>query len=149
MTAPPTPSGERRDAPRSGHGEKRTRKREQAIAALLTAPSLGEAARLAGIGEATLRRWLREPDFATAYRAARRQALEPVVGRLQQAATAAVETLERNLAAPAESVQVRAAQILLEQAFRAVELMDLAERVEALEAREAAATVHRKQGKQP
>ena len=131
MKAPVTPSSE----PRSGHGEKRTRKREQAIAALLSAPSLGEAARLAGIGEATLRRWLREPDFATAYRAARRQALEPVVGR--------------HLAAAAESVQVRAAQILLEQAFRAVELMDLAERVEALEAREAAATVDRKQGKHP
>ena len=133
----------------NGHGEKRTRKREQAIAALLTAPSVAEAAGRAGLGEATLRRWLREPGFAAAYRAARRHTLEPVVGRLQQAASAAVETLERNLAAQAESVQVRAAQLVLEQAFKGVELMDLAERVEALEAREAAATVHRKQGKQP
>jgi hypothetical protein len=145
----PNQSAIQRRAAGSGHGEKRSRKREHAIAALLTAATLGEAARLANIGEATLRRWLREPDFAGAYRAARRQALETVVGRLQQSATAAVETLERNLTASAEGVQVRAAQILLEQAFKAVELMDLAERVEALEAREATATVHRKRGTQP
>ena len=122
------------DAQMNGHGEKRTRKREQAVAALLTAPSIAEAARLAGIGEATLHRWLREPGFAAAYRSARRQALDGAVGRLQQVAGAAVETLERNLEARAENVQVRAAQILLEQAFKAAELMDLAERVEALEA---------------
>ncbi len=136
-------------AARNGHGEKRSRKREHAIAALLTAPSLGEAARLADIGEATLRRWLREPDFAAAYRAARRQALEAVIGRLQHSAAAAVETLERNLTASAESVQVRAAQILLEQAFKGVELMDLAERVEALEARAATAGASGARGREP
>ncbi len=146
---PSDPGAEWCRTPRSGHGEKRTRKREHAIAALLSAPSLGEAARLAGIGEATLRRWLREPDFSTAYRAARRQALEPVVGRLQQAATAAVGTLERNLTASVESVQVRAAQILLEQAFKTVELMDLAERVEALEAGAAAAAASGERGRSP
>jgi hypothetical protein len=146
---PPDPTVAPRRELQSGHGEKRTRKREHAIAALLTAPSLGEAARLAGIGEATLRRWLRDPAFAAAYRAARRQMLEPVVGHLQQAATAAVETLQRNLAASAESVQVRAAQVILERAFKGVELMDLAERVEALEARAAAAAASVQRGRPP
>jgi hypothetical protein len=38
----------------AGHGEKLSRKREQAIAALLSASTLVEAAKAAGIGDRTL-----------------------------------------------------------------------------------------------
>lgn len=38
----------------AGHGEKLSRKQEQAITALLVAPSIIEAATQAGIGEHTL-----------------------------------------------------------------------------------------------
>jgi hypothetical protein len=57
----------------TGHGEKLSRKREQAIAALLTQPTIAAAAKMAGIGERTLRRWLKLPEFASAYDAARRE----------------------------------------------------------------------------
>jgi hypothetical protein len=57
-----------------GHGAKFGRKKEQAIAALLTETNAKEAARAIGIGSATLLRWLKEPEFDAAYREARRAA---------------------------------------------------------------------------
>jgi hypothetical protein len=116
-----------------GHGEKLSRKQEAAIAALLTAGSIEKAAAVAKIGTTTLRRWLTDPDFSDAYRCARAQALEGAVGRLHGTLGAALDTLERLMACGKEAVELGAARTLLEQGFRAAELLDLAERVEALE----------------
>ena len=63
----------------NGHGEKLTRKQDTAIGALLFQSTILAAAEFVGIGEATLRRWLKEPGFLTAYRAARRDTLEHCV----------------------------------------------------------------------
>ena len=46
-----------------GHGQKLGRKKEAAIAALLTNRSVDEAARAAGVGATTLWRWLKLPEF--------------------------------------------------------------------------------------
>ncbi len=116
-----------------GHGEKLTRKQEQAIAALLQHRTIADAARASGISEKTLWRWLQLPDFAAAYRAARRQVVERAVSELQAACGEAVETLKRNLHCENPAVEIRAAQIILEQAIKGVELMDLQERIERLE----------------
>jgi hypothetical protein len=43
-----------------------SRKHEQAISALLTQPTLAEAATTVGVGEATLRRWLQQESFQAA-----------------------------------------------------------------------------------
>lgn len=112
-----------------------TRKQDRAILALLTSSTLSEAAKAAGIGEATLWRWLQLPDFQEAYREARRQAVNQAITRLQQATGEAVETL-RNIARDDEakdSARVTAAKVILEMAFKAVELEDLTARVEELE----------------
>jgi len=116
-----------------GHGEKLTRKHEQAIAALLSEPSIKAAAESCGIGEATLYRWLQLPDFQAAYRTARRQVVERAVSELQAACGEAVETLKRNLTCDIPGVEIRAAQIIIEQAVKGIELMDLQDRVEKLE----------------
>jgi hypothetical protein len=55
-----------------GHGSKFGRKMEQAIAALLSHRSLEEAAPVAGISVATLKRWMRLPEFKAAHLEARR-----------------------------------------------------------------------------
>ncbi len=117
-----------------GHGEKLTRKHEQAISALLSEPSIKAAAEICGIGEATLYRWLQLPSFAVAYRTARRQVVERAVSELQAACGKAVETLKRNLDCVIPGVEIRAAQIILEQAVKGVEIMDMQERIERLEA---------------
>jgi hypothetical protein len=110
------------------------RKQEQAIAALLSAQTIKAAAAECGVAEVTLWRWLQSDEFAAAYRTARRQVVERAVSELQGACGEAVETLKRNLTCENPAVEIRAAQIILEQGIKGVELMDLQGRVERLEA---------------
>src|SRR6266851_1513950 len=116
-----------------GHGEKLSRKQEQAILALLQEPTVVAAASACGVGEATLARWLRLPAFQREYRALRRQVVEQAISQLQQAASEAASALRRNLTCGVPSVEVRAALGVLEQSVKAVELLDLDERVQMLE----------------
>src|SRR5262245_29807917 len=105
----------------SGHGEKLSRQQEAAIAALLTEPTLADAATAAGVGEATLRRWLRLPAFRAAYRRARRELVEEAVGRVQAATGQAVDALLQVARhGERDGDRVRAAVALLDHAFRGV-----------------------------
>src|SRR5258706_15031080 len=112
-----------------------TPRQEAFLTVLLAQPTIAAAAKIAKIPETTARRWLRDPDFLRAYRAARRQAVEQSTAIIQAATTAAVGALLRNVRenAPA-ALQVRAAAVILDHAARAVERVDLAERIERLEA---------------
>ena len=111
------------------------RKKEAAILALLSQRNVQEAARVAGISERTLYRWMREPDFDAAYRAARRAAFSQSTARLQQMSSPAVTTLGKimvDASAPAAS-RVRAADIVLNHAAQAIEIEDLEARVAEVE----------------
>ena len=111
----------------TGHGEKFGRKKEEAIAALLSQRSVEDAARVAGISTKTLLRWLQMPEFQTAYRQARRDAFGQATARLQQASGAAVATLLKimvDVNAP-HSTRVRAADCVLDRAGKAIEIEDL------------------------
>jgi transposase-like protein len=119
-----------------GHGAKFSRKMEEAVAALLTQRNVEEAARAVGIGPATLLRWLKIPEFQTAYREARRAAFGQAVARLQQGASAAATTLLKTMIDPntPASVRVRAAESVMNHAMKAIEIEDIEARVAALEA---------------
>ncbi len=112
-----------------------TPKKHRAIIALLDRPTLKEAAETVGVGESTLFRWLKEPDFAGAYREARTEAVRQAIARLQQITSEAVEVLRAvmNDKDSPPSSRVTAARTVIEQAIRAVELEELQVRVEALE----------------
>lgn len=119
----------------TGHGSKFSRKKEAAIAALLTQRNVEEAARAAGIGTQTLIRWLKLPEFQSEYREARRSAFSQSNARLQQGASAAVSTLLKIMVdanAPA-SARVRAADRVLDRAKQAIEIEDIEVRLAALE----------------
>jgi hypothetical protein len=116
-----------------GHGAKLGRKAEALIAALLTEATQEAAAVKAGVSVRTAANWLRLPEFVAAYRTARRQVVEQAVARLQQAGADAVAALVRNLTAKRASARTRAADLILSYATKGIELIDLAERVEALE----------------
>jgi len=119
----------------NGHGAKFGRKKEEAIAALLSHRNVEEAARAIGIDSKTLLRWMKTQEFDAAYREARRCAFGQSIARLQQAATAAVATLMKVMVdgnAPASS-RVRAADCVLTHAAKAIELEDLEVRVTDLE----------------
>jgi hypothetical protein len=109
------------------------RLRDRAVAALLSAPSVEQAATRAGLSRATLCRWMREPDFQVALRAARREVVDATIGRPQAVTTEAVTALHEALTCQAPTVRVSAARALLEFSFRSVELMDLEDRIAALE----------------
>jgi hypothetical protein len=115
-----------------GHGEKLARKAELAIAALLDRPTVTEAAAAVGVDESTLRSWLKDPTFRTAYRAARADVLERTVARLVAASVKAVDALERNLTAARAADQVRAATAILGHITRGLEVHDLAAQVQEL-----------------
>ena len=118
------------------HSAMLTAKQEKAIACLLVAPSVSQAARQAGIGERTLLRWLTLEVVQTAYRTARRQLVVQTIGRLQQASAQAVATLcevMRDREAPA-SARVSAARTVLEMTLKGLELEDLAVRLTVVEA---------------
>ena len=55
-----------------GHGAKFGRKMEEAIVALLTRRNIEEAANAVSVSVKTLLRWQKLPEFAAAYREARR-----------------------------------------------------------------------------
>jgi hypothetical protein len=118
----------------AGHGSRLGAKQEQAIAALLTEPSGGleGAAQKAGVPLRTLKRWLTLPDFLAAYREARRQVVELAVTALQQTCARAVGTLTRNLECGNPAAENTAAKLILENALRAIELLDMQTDIENL-----------------
>jgi len=118
-----------------GHGAKFSRKKEEAIIALLTQRNVEEAAKSIGISTQTLVRWMQVPEFDKAYREARRAAYGQATARLQQATSAAVSTLLKIMVdtnAP-PSTRVRAADSVLDHAKQAIEIEDVEVRVAALE----------------
>ncbi len=108
---------------------------ERAIIALLNEQTLSKAAAAAEVGQRTLYRWLRKPEFSRAYRQARREAFGQAIALTQRYAPLAVNTLAQGMmdtAAPASS-KVAAATGLLRFGREGIELDDLAARVDALE----------------
>lgn len=119
----------------AGHGEKKSRKMEIAVIALLTEQTVGKAAEKAGVSDKTMFRWMQDSDFQDMFREAKRQAVGQAISRLQQATTLAVDTLMgvmTNKRSPAMA-KVLAAKATLEMAMKAVELEDLEARIAALE----------------
>jgi hypothetical protein len=118
-----------------GHGTKFSRKMEDAVAALLTTRNQEEAAKVIGIGVATLLRWQKVPEFKAAYREARRAAYGQAIARLQQGTSAAATTLLKVMIEPGTpaSVKVRAAEAILSHSSKAIEIEDIESRVSELE----------------
>jgi DNA-binding transcriptional MerR regulator len=107
--------------------------REKAISALLESPTITEAAQKCGLNEKTLRRYLDDAEFQKEFRAARRGIFEQNIIRLQLLHADAIDTLKRNLNCENPSVEVRAAQIVIEGNRKDFEMTDILQRLEALE----------------
>ena len=120
-----------------GHGEKRTRKQEQAIAALLECQTVKQAAERIGVGESTLRKWTKVPEFAEAYKEARRECVDRAISRLEKGFEFAIAVLQK-VAGDVNSppyARVSAARGLIDSSFKAIELHDVTERVRRIEER--------------
>jgi transposase-like protein len=131
-----------------GHGAKFGRKKEQAIVALLSHRTIEEAARAIDIVPNTLLRWMKEPEFDTAYRAAKRAAFGQSIARLHHLSSAAVTTLGKVMLEPGTppATRVRAADSILDHTTKAIEIEGLEARLTELE-RAAEATAAGRSGR--
>jgi hypothetical protein len=109
------------------------------IAALASGKPVAEAARLGGVSERTVYRRLADSEWRRRVATARTEMLARAIGVLAEGATTAAATLRILLRADSPSVQLAAARTILEQTTRGIELLDIAERVAALEEQAAAA----------
>lgn len=116
-------------------GEKLSKKKELAIAAILECKTLKEAAKKVGVSDPTLWRWMQIPKFQAALKEAKKQCVEGAVSKLSQICDEAVKNLRdimNNPEVPA-SARVSAAKCVLDSGLKGVELDDLEARLAALE----------------
>src|SRR5262245_45422242 len=111
-----------------------TPQKRSLLEALLLGASLTDAAEQAGCSRRTAGRWAAEPEFQAALKEAQTELHQRVLRALRSKGIRAVATLSRNLSREVQpSVQVRAAQVLLEQLMKQTEFAELEERLTALE----------------
>lgn len=120
------------------NGIKRISQKEQALIALVGAPSLRAASIASGVPERTLRTWLAEKEFSSRYEAMRREAIAVAWANLQTRIGEASEVVMKIMNNPKAPPQTRlnAARTVLEYGFKSIEQLDILKRLEALEAAE-------------
>ncbi len=118
----------------SVQGKLLTHRQQLAITQILSSPSLEEARRRIKAAKGTFYGWLKEPAFHSELTHQRQAVVEQAFDRLKVGLTQAVEKLLELLQTKGQlGIQLRAAQTLLDQGIKTVELQDLAQRVEELE----------------
>src|SRR5215212_4120707 len=98
-------------------------KQERALQAVISHPTLKEAALAAGISETTLWRYMQDENFRRLLREARRESMNHAFVRLQRASSDAVTVLHNLMnsqEAPA-SARITAARTILDYSMRATE----------------------------
>ncbi len=112
-----------------------TQKQNRALTALLTNPTKEAAARAAGIGLTTLKRYLSDPAFMAEYRAAVSSLLDDATRESQQALSPALSCLREVIADSEAPVTARiaAARSLIEYSMKLTEFTDIVTRMDELE----------------
>ncbi len=112
-----------------------TPKQRKAVEALLSTGEVASAAQQLGLSRATLHRWLGEPAFVEAVRAAEAQAIDDLSRMLVRLGRTAAGTLAKAMsdAATPVATRVRAADATLGRLLQLRELATLEARVAELE----------------
>lgn len=112
-----------------------TPRKEKALQALLVSRTRAEAAKAAGIGESTLREYMKDPEFSAAYKQAAAELLNSATMQLRQHLTAAIDRLGKIVTDDAEAspAQISAARTLLDFNLKFTELTDVLDRLTELE----------------
>jgi transposase len=117
--------------------DKLSSRQTKAISALITSRGIRQAASITGIGEATLYRWLRQPEFRSALIDAESLAVEQAARRITALSDEAVSVLEHAMAGETDehtlALRLRAAQSVLEFLLKLRELVSIEERLARLE----------------
>jgi phage terminase small subunit len=89
--------------------ENLTPNQQKALAALLATNSIVEAAEQAGLGEKTLRRYLKDPVFAASYREQRMLVLQAAIVGITRLTTKALAAFEESTTASSGAQNLSAA----------------------------------------
>lgn len=112
-------------------------KMKKALACLLTEPDKTRAAAAANISTATLRLYMRNPEFLKAYNEAVSELLSDAVTQSKKALAPAIATLQ-NIALDEEEAsnnRISASRSLIEYGCKLIEAYDLISKIEELEAK--------------
>ena len=114
-----------------------TPRKEKALQALFVSRTKAEAATRAGIGESTLREYMKDPEFADRYKEAFGDMVRNAARVAQQTMNPAISTLREIMENKKESAQARisAARTVLEYSVRLGEQVDILEQLQELERR--------------
>ena len=112
-----------------------TPRKEKALQALLVSRTRAQAAKTAGIGESTLREYMKDPEFLDRYRETFGNLVLDAARQAGQAIAPALSSLREIVEDRGEAPQARiqAARYLVEYALRLGEQCDLLARLERLE----------------
>ena len=113
-----------------------TAKQKRALAALLTASTVQEAAVEAKVSYATLRRWLTDDkEFLAEYETVLQELVESAAAKARQGMTEAVGVLREIMADDevAPNARVQAARATIDCGLKIVEISDIIGRLEVLE----------------
>src|ERR1700731_3078398 len=122
-------------APETQNSKELTANQDKALAALISQPSVRKAAVAAGLGEATIWRYLRDDKFRRAYLDARHGLVDHATTQMSQSASAAATVLEEimNDKKLPPNARINAAKTVLQKAQYGVEIEDCLERLSALQ----------------
>jgi len=116
-------------------GGVRLRGDDAVLSALATGRTVQEAAKAGGMSERTVARRLADPAFCERLNAARAALFDQTLGKLANAATAAVEALVTLLRDEPPTVRLGAARAVLELGTKLRESVELERRIAILEGR--------------
>ena len=113
-----------------------TVQQENAVLALLNEASVPKAAAACGVPERTLYRWLEHPTFLAKFRQARKKTFDQAISLTLRFSPMAVNVLAKVMTDPvtAAAPKVAAAIALLKFGRESIEMGDVVERLEELEA---------------
>ncbi len=102
---------------------------------LLASKSLEEGCRQAKVAKNTVYGWLNDETFQKELKRQREKIVEGALENLKSNITQATETLVKLLASNRETIQIRAAENIIEFTLKATEFEKLEERIQSLEER--------------
>lgn len=115
-------------------------KKQSVIASLVAGKTIAEAASDCHVSESQIYRWKREQAFRDGYHLAQKDVLERALEKLIRYTSAAIDTLARNMVndtgavASIRSVQVRAAQAILDASVAYGKMSELEAQIAELQA---------------
>lgn len=112
-----------------------SKKQGDTLLALISSPSIREAAKKANVGEVTIYRFLNDDNFQRIYRRVRKFVVMEALAKVQTNLAQAVDVLVSILKDPDTSVghKIATAKIMLEYSLKSVETEEIMERIEDIE----------------